>query len=1209
MKLLCVFIMRNLYTFAIRHKSWRLQVVLVILGLFALSTMPVFAQVTNATGTIQGTITDPVGATIPNVKVTLSEPSTGSTKVITTTGTGYYSAGSLVPGVYKVTAEAAGFSTLTKTFVVQVGVASNGDLKLNIGSTSTMVEVQANAVAVDAQQTQIAGILTQEQITNLPVNGRNFLDLAQLQPGVQIQDGTNFDPTKNGFESISFGGRFGRSARLELDGLDISDENVGTTTQNISQTAIQEFQVAQSNLDITTSITSSGSVNIVSRSGTNLIHGEGDYFFRDKRAGGADFPGGQNNYLQRNDVSGGMGGPIVPDKAFFFISAENYTQHLQAPVSLAGTPLAALSGSYSAPYSEMHLLGRTDFNLPHGAKAFIRGVYFNNKDVGGFGGGNNYSPYLNENNVPNVGGGIDFLTGNFSHSFRVGYFKFYNEITDATSVTQNPTFNLTPGINLQIGAFSSGSNLLAPQQTVQTNKQFKYDGSWTKRNHTLRYGAGFNRLLGGGFASFFGLQPQVALTYSSYAGGTTFPSLDGNPADYSSNPANYIVGLNPSGSAGITVGNGQGYDTEIPQFGYPGGGQQDWRVTAYIGDQWKATSRLNVNFGLRYIRDTGRTDSDLPAIPQLDAVGAGLGDKVREPNANFGPQAGIAWDLTGKGTTVIRLGGGLYYENNVWNNILFDRPVRLSQGLFFGDATVCPATSIPLSNGTTLTTIDGTATGTTIASLCSQPAGSVYKQIAELQSTYQAAVKSIGASSNGNYILNAMAVGANVNGDDLFLPQYKTPQSYQMNVGIQHLFGKNTVVTVDYLRNLGEHFLIGIDENHVGAARNYNATAAKAAVAATVLQCGVASVDLAIKSCPGINPISLAGATIGNFAANGLDSENSGGGVPNSTYAFGGNNPNFGQMQFLTPGGKSAYNALEVTVTQRVKHPLRGITALDLTGAYTYSHFSGTGTVADIGRTSGGDQDFAEGALSNDNPSKFYGSNSLDRHQQFSGSLGLELLKGFRIDSIAHLYSSLSTTAGLATQGGGDIFISDLDGDGTVGDVVAGSNVGSYMRQFNQHSINKLINSYNATNAGQLTPAGKAVVNSGVLTQEQLSELGGVQQTLLNAPTNQVGNDILRIWDIGASYNYKLGEALTIQPSVHAFNVLNFANFDAPGTLGAVRESGTLASNISATTGTINNTTYNGTTNGQDAYRVGLGTGVYAEGAPRQLEFALKFLF
>src|SRR5207253_8621878 len=131
-----------------------------------------------------------------------------------------------------------------------VNVTSSANLKLAVGQESEVVEVQGSEVAVNTEQATVQGILTAQQIENLPINGRNFLDLAQLEPGVQIQDGGNFDPTKNGFSSISFGGRYGRTARIELDGIDVSDETVGTTTQNISAGAIDEFQLSQSTLDL-----------------------------------------------------------------------------------------------------------------------------------------------------------------------------------------------------------------------------------------------------------------------------------------------------------------------------------------------------------------------------------------------------------------------------------------------------------------------------------------------------------------------------------------------------------------------------------------------------------------------------------------------------------------------------------------------------------------------------------------------------------------------------------------------------------------------------------------------------------------------------------------------------------------------------------------------------------------------------------------------
>ena len=111
---------------------------------------------------------------------------------------------------------------------------------------------------MNTDQATVQGVITTAQIENLPVNGRNFLQLAQLEPGVQIQDGAIFDPTKNGFSSISFGGRYGRTARIEVDGGDISDENVGTTTMNIPASAIQEFQIEQSSLDLSSGMTSSG---------------------------------------------------------------------------------------------------------------------------------------------------------------------------------------------------------------------------------------------------------------------------------------------------------------------------------------------------------------------------------------------------------------------------------------------------------------------------------------------------------------------------------------------------------------------------------------------------------------------------------------------------------------------------------------------------------------------------------------------------------------------------------------------------------------------------------------------------------------------------------------------------------------------------------------------------------------------------------------
>src|SRR5262249_44950255 len=180
--------------------------------------------------------------------------------------------------------------------------------------------------------------------------------------------------------------------------------------------------------------------------------------------------------------------------------------------------------------------------------------------------------------------------------------------------------------------------------------QIKYDGSWLMNSHTIRYGFGYNRIRGGGLASFYGIAPEIRASNSgqsaSVAAGGPFPNGD-------QNPLNYVM-------TAIILGNGQGFFTETPAFGYPAGGQGDDRLSAYLGDSWKIKPNLTLTYGVRWSRDTGRQDSDLapatcdqidtdvidPALLPctgkqliLDQFGEpNLGGRVHQPNFNFGPQ-------------------------------------------------------------------------------------------------------------------------------------------------------------------------------------------------------------------------------------------------------------------------------------------------------------------------------------------------------------------------------------------------------------------------------------------------------------------------------------------------------------------------------------------------------------------------------------------
>jgi len=515
--------------------NWRrfLVVVFTLLVSVGMGASRVSAQASISTGSIQGTVTDAQGAVVPSAKVTILNNGTGQKISPPLNGAGIFNSGPVEPGSYTIHVESAGFKTTDVGVVVQVGNIASETVVLQVGSGSTTVTVEATTETVNPDQVTIQGVVTQEQIENLPINGRNFLDLAQLEPGVQIQDGGNFDPTKKGFESVSFGGRFGRTARIEVDGFDISDETVGTTTQNISMNSIQEFQVAQSSLDLGTELTSSGTINVTTKSGTNSIHGDGFYGYRDNgtSANIGTFP--NQSIFTRKQYGADLGAPIIKDKLFAFGSWERTTQTENAAVQPVA-PFQDLNGTVGSPFNDLEFLGRIDYNVSKSAHVFFKYAYEQNRDVASFIPGT-YEPFANVDNTPSYGGGLDFITGSFTHSIRIGYLKFRNGI--AAAPVDDPRLNPAPGISLAVGngptsctaggnLFCSGLNILAPQSTFQSDKQFKYSGSHIIGTHTLVYGAGVNRILGGGLANFFGLGPALKasrrdLTQSLREGGAS----------------------------------------------------------------------------------------------------------------------------------------------------------------------------------------------------------------------------------------------------------------------------------------------------------------------------------------------------------------------------------------------------------------------------------------------------------------------------------------------------------------------------------------------------------------------------------------------------------------------------------------------------------------------------------------------------------------
>ena len=595
------------------------------------------------------------------------------------------------------------------------------------------------------------------------------------------------------------------------------------------------------------------------------------------------------------------------------MDGERTLQHLAAPV-LEAAPLDSYSGTFPAPFKEGMLMGRVDYALTKTARLFYRYNYFQNKVYATYF-PSSFQVYQNKDYTRNHVVGLDFSTGGFTHTIRFSYLKFQNEILDATRGSGLPFADYPVSIN--IGSFTVGPNYLAPQSTPQSDHQLKYDGSKITGKHIIRFGFGWNHIQGGGFASFFKIDPQVYGGPGDYCQTVSATCPAGPDGTTASNPVNYY-------NLETILGNGQGFSTTAPAFGFPAGGLgPDNRLSLYIGDAWKVRKNLTVAAGLRWERDTGRTDSDLGAIPELNAAFPGYGNPVQQPNKNFAPQLGIAWDPKSNGKTSIRAGIGLFYENVIFNNVLFDRPLRLKSGAFLAYPVACyggAALPVAVPYGTISVGTDPA----TDANYCAETFGQAGAALAAFQTQYQADTPFSLTAANPNYIGTALGEGLNEPAY-MFAPNYVSPRSVQINFGIQHEIRHGLIFSADFLRNVETHALLGIDINHIGSTKYFNLNSAQTAIANTnnSFGCGLAysptAIDCAI----------AAGATISDYTANGMGSPADVGSSCLSALgygcAFGGNNPQYGQMGLLEPVSRSVFNALQMKLAQNVKNPLRGV--------------------------------------------------------------------------------------------------------------------------------------------------------------------------------------------------------------------------------------------------------------------------------------------
>src|SRR6266850_1290230 len=308
------------------------------------------AQITS--GTITGVVTDTSGAAVAGASVTIASTQTGSVRTATTNSEGNFSFPELSPGVYNITVTKQGFKKVEQKGVeAHVADLNNVTIKMPVGGMVETVEVQASAVQVETQTGVVGNLVTGEQVRELPLNGRNFVQLTTMMPGVAVAE--NFDPKNKGLLAgvdISFSGAPANANQWRVDGANNND--IGSQRTILvypSIDAIEEFKILRNSYGPEFGGAGGAQINIVTRGGGNDFHGSAYYFGRNDALNAKNYllgPTDRKQLLRRNDYGYTFGGPIKKDRIFFFWS-EEWNKETRARVRANQVPTAAeLTGDF-----------------------------------------------------------------------------------------------------------------------------------------------------------------------------------------------------------------------------------------------------------------------------------------------------------------------------------------------------------------------------------------------------------------------------------------------------------------------------------------------------------------------------------------------------------------------------------------------------------------------------------------------------------------------------------------------------------------------------------------------------------------------------------------------------------------------------------------------------------------------------------------------
>jgi hypothetical protein len=654
-------------------------------ALILLSTIlfSVAGHAQNPTGTLRGDVQDPSGGRVPSATIAVQAAGSALKRQTKTDDHGEFRLSELLPGTYHVVADAKGFAEAQADVKVVVSSVRDITVTLHPAAVEETVNVQAQPSSITTQPIDLASAVHQatvstQDLQTLPLAARSFANIAYLAPGTEPVEPS--DPTKARITAVSTGGSSGLNNELSVDGGDNSDDYIGGFLQNFSPDAIQEFAVRTAQEDADTGRTTAGSVVITTKRGTNEWHGGGAFYERDASLN-ARFPienpaPNPKQPFSRQNYVGTIGGPIKKDKLWFFSSLEYVHENASIAYSPASqaqfNALASLASqglisginsipvpsSVPVPFRDYLATTRFDWSQSQKSQWFLRAAIDNYIT---------HNALVQQAALPSTGAEQhnNYMNLVISNQYTFTPTWLGSFVFDASGLHLTEARNSNLGFALAF-PFTSTSQTISGFETFGDNQfltpitafpvlrnqekyQFRYDVSRGSGDHAPRFGINFIH------------EPVLSGALSGAA--ETLLSYANDPAFYAANPSQFYFNLNcVNPPADVTC-------TQTPA-GNGGFSQNVQRLGLYAEDSWRATPHLTINYGLRYdttfglLTASGRTQADNPAYFTLKAQGIPLINGVaHDYRKAFGPRLGIAYSPGQSGTTVIRAGFGLYYND------------------------------------------------------------------------------------------------------------------------------------------------------------------------------------------------------------------------------------------------------------------------------------------------------------------------------------------------------------------------------------------------------------------------------------------------------------------------------------------------------------------------------------------------------------------